>query len=327
MNVSNLVQFWVLAGCISKYLVRIDEHTTKGNTMKDLLRFILAISILATLQGCTIDNSIKAGPDSDYTYSPDQVTTFAFANSAPAEFPGSMSGSERVRRLFGYPLVTVTPMGGFLSTHAMTSSKEVVDRYINGEVVSYGPKPPGLDDMLVLGVGIGGAAGAALAATAIASSNTPGSDLRERSSSALCYIDSLKTPGAGDALIQCQELVGNHMRAALSVKVVARTSRIRSFRGSIETGGIEQKEVIYLQSINCWYSTGFAPKDIGGYKAHIFKLELLPQSFIEKEKGHARVEDLVRVLSKDKPANIFYRVSAAHDARTRAGLEPFGVYH
>jgi hypothetical protein len=297
--------------------------------VKKLHRFILISSIHAALQGCAYDNSLKAAPDSDYTYSPDELTTFAFANNAPGEFPDSMSSSERVRRLFGYPLVSVTPMGQFLATHAMSSSKLVVNRYISGEGVTYGPKPPGLDDMLVLGAGvggIGGIGGVALAATAIASSNTPGADLRERSSSVLCFIDAQKTPAAGDALIQCQDLAGSHIKAALNAKDIAKSSKSRVIQGSIPSGGIEPVEVIYLLMKNSWYSTGFAPKDLGGYKAHIFKLEFFPQSFYGETKGHATVEELAGALSKNKPVNIFYRVSAAHDARRRAGLEPLGVY-
>ena len=240
--------------------------------MNSAFRFSCIAAIYAALYGCQADLGVRASPDSEYTYNPDQLATFAIANQAPAVFPASMNSTERVRRLFAYPRVSVTPMGQFLATHAMSSSPIVVDKYLNGGEVTYGQKMPGVDDMLVLGVGLGGAGGAALVGAALASSGTPGADIRERSSSALCFIDAGKTPAAGDALIQCQDLVVGHMVKSLNAKLTPGDDTMRIITGSIPVSGVQLKEVIYVIKINAGYATGFAPKDLGGYKAHILNI-------------------------------------------------------
>lgn len=294
--------------------------------MKSVFRILVVGCTFAALLGCQASNSVQAGPDSPYSYSPDHLLTFAIANQKPAEFTAAMTDSERVRRLFAYPKVATNPMGTFLATHAMASSPYVVDKYLNAEEVTYGQKMPGIDDMLVLGVGIGGVGGAALAGAAIASGTNAGADLRERSSSALCFIDSTVTPDAGEALTQCQDTISGHMKSVLNATQAEAGKVSRAISGSIVVDGVSLKVVLYVIKKNSAYAAGFAPKDIGGYKAHIFKVEFFPQSWTDKPKGHALVEQLAEALAKDKPRNLFYRLSAAHDVRNRGGLEPIGVY-
>lgn len=294
--------------------------------MKTALRILVIGGTLAALLGCQANLGVQAGPDSPYTYVPNQLSTYAIANQAPAEFPDAMSSTERVRRMFAFPRVSTNPMGTFLATHAMASSQLVVDKYLNGEIVTYGQKMPGIDDMLVLGIGMGGAGGAALVGASIASATNPGSDMRERSSAMLCFIDATVTPVAGDALTQCHETMSSHMKSALSATQAEAGKILRVQSGSIVVDGVTLKEVLYVAKINSGYATGFAPKDLGGFKAHIFRIEFFPQAYADKLKGHALVEDLAGALAKDKPQNLFYRLSSAHDARTHAGLEPIGIY-
>lgn len=293
--------------------------------MKAVSVFFVVGAAFAALSGCSVTGT-SAGPDSPYSYSNDPKLTFAYSNKAPAEFPPGMSDSEKVRRLFGYPLVAVQPMGTFLATHAMASSQFEVDGFLSGKKVTYGPKGPSVDDFISLGLGAGGIAGAAIAGTAIASAQASGADIRERSSSALCYVDAVKTPSVGDALIQCQNSVEAHMIGVLSGTRRDAGKVMRQISGSVMVNGVQTPEVLYLLKINAAYTTGFAPKDIGGYQAHIFKIEFFPQSWTDKISGTVLAEDLAKALAKDKPVNVFYRVSAAHDYRNRSGLEPIGVY-
>lgn len=290
-------------------------------------RMLLIGAALIGLSGCTINNSITAGPGGEFSYSPDPtgVTTFAIANSKPAEFPDVMDSNERVRHVFGYPLVSVNPMGQFLATHAMASTRGVVDQYLNQQTVTYGLKPPSIDDMVALGAGIGGAGGAALAGLSIASADKPGSDMRERSA-VLCFVDSAKVPSAGDALIQCQNQVAEHLKMALGASVAGSFDDPRVFTGSIMVSGRAAPERVLVMKRNSWYATGFAPKDKGGFAAHIFKISFFTAGYIDKISGHALVEDLAKALAKNKPQNLVYRISASDDYRTRAGLEGLGLY-
>lgn len=288
-------------------------------------RIILIGAALIGISGCTINNTIPAGPGGEFSYSPDQLTTFAIANQSPAEFTSGMDSNERVRHVFGYPLVASNPMGSFLATHAMASSNEVVDMYLKKETVTYGPKPPGIDDMVALGAGIGGTAGAALAGVSIAAADKPGSDMRERSA-LLCFVDSAKVPLAGEALIGCQNQVAEHLKSALGASLAGSFNEPRVFTGSILIAGRATPEVLFVMKNNSWYSTGFAPKDMGGFAAHIFKISFFTKGYIDKETGHALVEDLAVALAKNKPKNLVYRISASDDYRTRAGLEGIGIY-
>lgn len=290
-------------------------------------RILLIGAALIGISGCTINNSIPAGAGGEFSYSPDftRVSTFAIANSKPAVFPAGMDSNERVRHVFGYPLVSVNPMGQFLATHAMTSTRGVVDQYLNKQTVTYGQKTPGVDDMVALGAGIGGAGGAALAGLSIAAANKPGSDMRERSA-LLCFVDSAKVPAAGEALIGCQNQVAEHLKSALGASLAGSFNEPRVFTGSILIAGRATPEVLFVMKNNSWYSTGFAPKDMGGFAAHIFKISFFTKGYIDKETGHALVEDLAVALAKNKPKNLVYRISASDDYRTRAGLEGIGIY-
>lgn len=52
-------------------------------------RLLVIGAALIGISGCTINNSFPAGAGGEYSYSPDftRVSTFAIANSKPADFP------------------------------------------------------------------------------------------------------------------------------------------------------------------------------------------------------------------------------------------------
>lgn len=294
--------------------------------MNSALFKLLPLVAVVALAGCSVNKGTRAAPDSIYTYATDRLYTFAIANQAPAVFPATMSSAEKVRRLFGYPQVSAQPMGTFLATHAMASSQFAVDNYLNGKIVTYGPAGPSVDTVVGVGLGVGGLAGAAIASPAVASSQAAGADLRERSSSALCFIDQAKTPDVGAALIECQGQIEAHMLRVLKGSLRPAGEVFRQIKGSITVEGVELPEVLLVVNRNAVYAQGYAPQDLGGFKAHIFKIEFFPSGWTDKTPGTALAEDLAAALVQGKPANIFYRVSAAHDWRNRGGLEPIGIY-
>lgn len=100
----------------------------------------------------------------------------------------------------------------------------------------------------------------------------------------------------------------------------------RVVSGSIATAGKSNPEVVYVMKRNSWYAPGYAPKDMGGFAAHIFKISFFTKGYIDNEAGHALVEDLAVALAKNKPKNLVYRISASDDYRIRAGLEGIGIY-
>jgi len=301
----------------------------RKNQMKMLCKIsILGASalLLTTLAGCTIDNTVPAAEGSEFSYSPGTLTTIALANRKPAEFPDSMSESEKIRHLFGYPLVSATPMGQFTASRAMTSGPESVQAYLNQMPTAKPPSGLRAEDMVTAGAGLGGLGIALLGGSAMTGGSGVGFDMREHTA-VLCFVDSTKTPSAGDALLQCQDQLSEHLISALNAtKQRTAGEGPLIYTGTIEVGGKKVPEVLYVSKRNSWYSAGFAPVDLGGYPAHIFKINFFTKGYIEEAEGYALVEDLAAALRKDKPANLKYRISARDDYRVRTGLEGLPVY-
>ena len=86
---------------------------------------------------------------------------------------------------------------------------------------------------------------------------------------------------------------------------------------------VDGRTALITDRYRAQYAPGYAPVELGGFKAHTFRIEMI---IWPDPKSSYKVEDLAQLLGKTKPDSLVYLLSAKGDPREREGLEPIGVF-
>lgn len=291
--------------------------------MSKLLR-ICSLAITGALLGGCVSAPRTVGDD-QVQFKETPTSTFALANKAPVSLPAGADQSERARLLYGFPVVHYFEMGYLQQMMLEKSDDQALGFYTNkGSGYSAGSNFKKADGV-GLGLAIGGAAGGALAVTSALAGNAVDYDVRQMSSSALCFIPLAEAPSAQASVDKCSQIVLEHLKSALAnSKVDNRPAQSFVVTGAPIPGDEQKLTMVGVFKSGAYYAKGFAPAELGGYEAHVAYVQLLNLPVLEA--NAPTIEEVVTALKQGKPANVAYMFSAGHDARKRKGLDPLGLF-
>lgn len=290
--------------------------------MKYLLKLAATVFALALAGGCA-NAPRKEGPDQiNFVTAPESI--MALANRTPVTLPLEFSDSDRARYLHGFPTVKDFPLGALPIPAISQTDERFLLKYREGE-----PKARGghftADDGIALGASMGGAAGGALAAASMFGPSAAELDVRFMASSALCYLPVEQASSGQEAIEKCALLVRQNFKTALTNSLEHNNPDTNYIvEGDLQVDGATKHALLIVFKEGAYYSTGFAPSDIGGFAAHIAFIRI--KNFKPVKDNGVTVESVVQALKPSKPTNLAYLFSAAQDGRKRFGLDQIGVY-
>ena len=301
----------------------------KEEPMNHHLKLVLAGSIALTIQGCAMIPPIpwpnEVGFDHKglyYSYYEPLGGTVKFANTQPLDLNGLNTDTEKARAVLGFPSMKDWPPMTFTAAMPRSAGKVEAERIRNSK---YGQPSNGQSEGVADGAitaGLADAApGAALGAVAVLNTDTSGfHDARITLSHILCFKPAEQL-SKEDALKACWDDYDQNVTTAFELIEPRSDSFWRhSYRIKVPVDG---RTALITDRYRAQYAPGYAPVEMGGFKAHTFRIEMI---IWPDPKSSYKVEDLAQLLGKTKPDSLVYLLSAKGDPREREGLEPIGVF-
>lgn len=287
------------------------------------MKYCSLVVFTLALAGCA-SNPPSTSTVFEYTQQPS--ATFSLANVKPLAFSGDTAPEQRARLVFGYPLVKEIPMGRFTEEAMLKSTPEQVEMYKGlGHELKLNPKFNTFDG-LSIGAGVGGAAGGAIALVSLLGSTPDMLDPRQRGSAAVCFIAEADAASPQEAMDKCGAIVLQNFTSALFGAVQENFEAGMVASGAPADGDTDKHHRTYLASLKKrgYYAKGYAPESMGGYPAHIafVRVRSLPAYGTRGPK----IEEVVELVAKTKPANVVYMFSAMEDGHKKRFLEPIGIF-
>ena len=256
-----------------------------------------------------------------YSYYEPLGGTVRYANTQPQDLSGLQDDTQKALAVLGFPSMKDWPAMTFTTDMPRNAGEVQAAKIRNGK---YGDPAPGESvgaADAAISAGLGDAApGAALGAAAILSSDTSGfHDARITFSHVLCFKPTEKL-SKEDALKSCWDDYHMNISTALDQYEPRNDSFWKhSYRIKVAENGMAS---LITDRYRAQYSPGYAPVELGGFKAHTFRIEMV----VWNPRGSYTVEDFVRLLGATKPDSLVYLISAKADPRDREGVEPIGVF-
>lgn len=303
--------------------------------MKHLLVAASAFAFSALLPGCSMlpvpDNTEFTDGGRSYQY---QMTTstMRYANQSPLVLA---EGNEttRVLALFGMPDFKSVKPGDFSNFKFTTSDPGLTQAYIS-QAIAKKPQvsgPTNTDFAAVsvnalsttgLSAGAVGATGSALMVLGTDTSPDP----RTTYGAAICYRPISEQPDIKRAYLDCVGQVVEDVKRALGPDVkIVESNVLFNITGTVnDPAAGKQPVTVLVGRVYSHAAQGFAPSDMGGFKANIFSIQVKRVGDLASSK--ATVEELGQALRSAKRPTIAYRLNASEDFRSRKNAEPVGVY-
>lgn len=282
------------------------------------------IAIALVLSGCASTSPPSTSKVFEYSNQPN--STFALANQTPQAFPEGMTPDQKARLVFGYPLVNEIPMGRFAEHALLNSTPTQVELYKGvGREQKLNPQFNTFDGLGV-GASVGGAAGGAIALLSLLGPTPDMLDARQGWSAAICFIAETDATTPQEAMDKCGSIVSQNFKSALYGVLEENFEGGLVSSGHVAAGDTNKRHKTYLVTFkkNGFYTRGYAPQSMGGYPAHIAYLKV--RNMPSNGTLGPKINEVVEVVAKSKPANVVYMFSSMHDGYKERKKEPIGIF-
>ncbi|MEX6504424.1 hypothetical protein [Pseudomonas zhanjiangensis] len=282
------------------------------------IKLASATVALISLSGC-VTNYIPLPGESriDYKgtvvgYHQPSFGTLFYANKQSQDLSLHKDQTAMVMALHGYPSLQAMPQGHFTVAAANGASAEHAEMYRNmppattvATAMQYGKSISG--NLADLAVGQGGMSTLALAG-ALAGPDNSQKDPRYSFSSILCF-KTVEGYDADRAIRACWDDIENSITALPQYREPVEITRTWNVFLKVPTPkGEEGRVQALLQRSQAEYVKGFAPKQLGGYPAHIFSVQVSFRT-PKDETTRTTPEQLSKVLASKKPTNLVYLIT------------------
>lgn len=260
-------------------------------------------------------------------YQPSYGTLF-YANKKIQDLSLYKDQTSMVMALHGYPSLQAVPQGHFTKAAADGASAEYAEMYRSmpptKTLATEEPHGNYISGNLAdLAVGQGSMP-ALMLAGALAGPDNSRKDPRYSFSSILCFKPE-EGHDADSAIRACWDDIENSITSLPQYREPAEITRTWNVFLKVPTPKGENGRVqALLQRSQAEYVKGFAPRELGGYSAHIFSVQISLRT-PKDDKTRSTPEQLRKLLATNKPANLVYLITESPEWNFTGRGAPLGL--